>query len=129
MNNEKALIPEINKEYNHFDDGKINRSRQCNVRINEVIPFDKIDEETLTEWESEVTHCDWLYKKQTDMFIKATLYPETEDAEEIVYVRTKQDDWFSMGGMFSAGTLDVDGSLLKYIEDLEEEYKKEQETE
>lgn len=49
-----------------IDDGKIRESRKLNVTITDIIPFDKIDSETLSIWKEEVEDCDWLYKKETD---------------------------------------------------------------
>lgn len=101
-------LPIINKTYNHFDDGKIRESRRDTVLIKEIIPFDDIDTDTLKMWEDDVENCDWLYEKQTDYFIKGYL---KETKEEIIYVRTKNYGWFSLG--YWAGRLDLDGSLVK----------------
>ena len=37
MNNYKPILPEINKQYKYFDDGKIKPSRMYNVLIKEII--------------------------------------------------------------------------------------------
>ena len=36
-------LPEIGKTYNCFDDGKIRESRMYQVTIDEIIPFEKAD--------------------------------------------------------------------------------------
>ena len=87
------MIPILNKTYYFFDDGKIRPSRRGMVVIEEIIPFNEIDQETLSIWEKEVSVCDWLFSETTDYFVKA------EDDNEIgggtlIYVRTKNDGWF-----------------------------------
>lgn len=103
------MIPEINKEYACFDDGKIRESRMYKVTITEIIPFDKIDNKTLIQWKNEVKQCHWLYAKKTDLFVKAHNGDEIE-----VFVRTKDDGWFSLGFM-NCGRLDVDGGLVSSL--------------
>ena len=104
-------IPQINKTYNYFDDGKIWESRRLPVVIREIIPFEKIDSKTLSIWKDEVENCDWLYAKSTDFFIKGMLELSDDSKVEIIFVRTidNRDGWFSLG--WWAGRLDVDGSL------------------
>lgn len=110
-NYKMKLDVELNKTYDYFDDGKIRESRRMPVTIKEIIPFDKIDEETLSLWEEEVEECDWLYAKQTDFFIKGKLKLGDDKNEDVIFVRTinNNDGWFSMG--WWGGRLDVDGSL------------------
>jgi len=100
-------IPELNKTYNVFDDGKVRESRRYEVIIEEIIPFSEIDKETLLFWKEEVKECYWLYREDTDFFIKTT--------ENEIFVRTKNDGWFSMG-FLNSGRLDIDGSLTSSIE-------------
>lgn len=102
-----------NETYNYFDDGKISESRRSSVVITEVIPFDKIDKETFSEWEEEVNECDWLYAKETDYFIKANLILGENNIESITFVRTLNNGWFSLG--WFGGRLDYDGSLYDMI--------------
>ena len=52
------MIPEINKTYNYFDDGKIRKSKRDEVKILEVIAFKDIDTETLKNWKEEITDCE-----------------------------------------------------------------------
>jgi hypothetical protein len=105
-------LPEIGKIYNCFDDGKINRSRLYTVEISEIIPFDKIDKETLEKWKEQVKQSYHLYAKETDYFIK-TINGEDGDA---VFVRTKNIGWFSIGNFMNSGRLDVDGSLTQSLQ-------------
>jgi len=81
------------------------------VVITEIIPFNKIDEQTLSEWKEEVEECYWLYAKETDYFIKGILSIRDAKREDIIFVRTLDDAWFSLG--YWGGILDVDGSLRK----------------
>ncbi len=103
------MIPEIGKRYNCFDDGKICESRLYTVDVIEVIPFDKIDKETLIKWEKLISECDWLFSGRTDYFVK------TENGEDgnAVFVRTIDDGWFSIGDFMNSGRLDIDGELTK----------------
>ena len=104
-------IPKVNKTYNCFDDGKITNSRLYTVDVKEVIPFNKIDDDTHKNWLEEVNSCYWLYAKETDYFIK------TDNGEdgEAVFVRTKGGGWFSIGGFMNSGRLDVDGKLTEMV--------------
>lgn len=104
---------EINKTYNYFDDGKIRESRRMPVTITDITPFDKIDPETLSEWQEEVENCDWLYAKETDYFVKGDLKINANQTEPIIFVRSLNNGWFSFG--WWAGRLDVDGSLSKLL--------------
>lgn len=106
---------EINKVYSYFDDGKIRESRKLNVTITDIIPFDKIDSETLSKWKEEVEDCDWLYEKETDFFLKGNLEIGDNETEIIYFVRSLHDGWFSLG--WWAGRLDFDGSLTKKLND------------
>ena len=103
-------LPIINNKYNCFDDGKIKQSRLYEVTIKEIIPFDKIDSDTLEQWQDEVNECHWLYAKNTDYFIKTWNGSDNE-----IFVRTLQGKWFSMGYL-NSGILDLDGSLTKLIQ-------------
>ena len=104
-------IPEINKTYNCFDDGKIRKSRLYTVDVVEVIPYDKIDVKTLKEWETAVQGSEHLFAKETDYFVK------TENGEDgdAVFVRTIWGSWFSIGNYFNSGLLDIDGELTKNL--------------
>lgn len=105
------MIPEIDKYYDYFDDGKISYSRKYTVIINEVIPFDKIDKKTKKVWEEEKNRCHWLYNKNTDYFLMGYL---VEVDENIIFVRTIDNKWFSLG--WWGGLLDVDGTYAKSLE-------------
>lgn len=106
-------LPEIGKKYNYFDDGKIKETRKMEVIITEIVPFNKIDSENLELWKEEINECDWLYKKETDYFIKADLKVTDNEIEKIVFVRMLQDNWFSLG--WWGGQLDVDGTLTQSL--------------
>lgn len=103
----------IGKSYNYFDDGKIKRSRLYNVVLSSIIPFDYIDDETLALWKDEVSECDWLYKNKTDYFVKGVLEKSPLSYEKVTFVRTIDDEWFSMG--WFSGRLDVDGKLTEIM--------------
>lgn len=116
---EPQPVPEVNKEYHAFDDGKIKPSRHSIVRITEVIPFKECqDNELISNWTVEVTDCYWLYAQDTDYFVKAEWDDETS-----YFVRTTDGGWFSLG--WFGARLDVDGklyeSMIKHYGDILEE--------
>lgn len=104
-------LPIIGQTYNYFDEGKIKPSRKLDVVITNIIPFLEIDEINLYDWDQEVRECDWLYAKETDYFITGDLKISNDNTEEIIFVRTVNNNhgWFSFG--LWAGRLDVDESL------------------
>ena len=108
-------VPEVGKEYYAFDDGKIRPSRLEVVKIVELIPFDKADEELINEWKQNIEECYWLYATETDYFVKGEWDDETS-----YFVRTEDGGWFSLGWFGSR--LDIDGSLY---ENMIENYGKE----
>jgi len=106
--NDKSILPIVGQKYYYFDDGKIKLSRRLEVVIKEIIPFNKIDEDTLSEWKESVRLCYWLYNKETDYFIKGDLYTYNDCIEQITFVRTTDDRWFSIdewGGVLDVGNL------------------------
>ena len=106
-------VPEVGKEYNAFDDGKIRPSRLEHVKIVEVIPFDKADEVLLNTWKQEVEECYWLYAEETDYFVKANCVQPDTGAQW--FVRTEDGGWFSLGWWGSR--LDADGSLYEKMKE------------
>ena len=106
-------LPEIGKTYNCFDDGKIRESRMYQVTIDEIIPFEKADNELLELWEKEGLPSYWLFEK-TDYFIKFTSN-EFKDEPNGVFARTKGGGWFGLGNYWNAGRLDIDGSLTESL--------------
>jgi hypothetical protein len=110
-NANNLLCPVLGQTYNYFDDGKIRPCRRMEVVITEIIPFNKIDDITLNDWKEEVEECDWLYANKTDFFVKADLKVSDDKTENIIFVRTinNNDGWFSLG--WWGGRLDIDGSL------------------
>lgn len=116
---DKQPVPEVGKEYNIFDDGKINPIRHSTATILEVIPFDKCEDAGLIEsWVIDVSAYDWVYATETDYFIKA----DSPKDNPMWFVRTTDGGWFSLG--FWASRLDIDGSLYKsMIEHYEKEVR------
>ena len=106
-------LPEIGKTYNCFDDGKIRESRMYQVTINEIVPFEKADNELLELWEEEGLPSYWLFEK-TDYFIKFTSN-EFKDEPNGFFARTKDGGWFGLGKYWNSGRLDVDGSLTQSL--------------
>ena len=88
-------VPEVGKEYNAFDDGKIRPSRLEVVKIVELIPFDKADEELINEWKQNVEECYWLYAPETDYFAKGEWDDETSYQKEIEELNDTQDKLYA----------------------------------
>ena len=106
-------IPELNKEYHIFDDGKIKPSRHYKCIITDIIPFNECaDEELLKAWKREVAECSWLFNKETDYFVKAN---SGFDENPLYFVRTLEGNWFSIDypNWWMGAILDIDGSLYK----------------
>lgn len=110
----KSPLPIIGQTYDYFDDGKIKKSRRLKVTITKIAPYDEVDGDILDAWKNEVIECDWLYAPKTDYFIFGDLDIGNYN-REVCFVRTVDDDWFSMG--WWGGSLDVDGSLYKMAYD------------
>jgi hypothetical protein len=113
---DKQGVPEVNKEYHTFDDGKISPSRHAITKVLEIIPFEIAEPWLIESWKKNVEECYWLYDKETDYFIKT----EFEDEEDPSYfVRTTDGGWFSIG--WWGARLDVTGKLyedmLKWLEE------------
>lgn len=109
---------ELNKIYDYFDDGKINESRRLPVKITHITPFNEVNKDTLSEWLQEVKECPWLYAKETDYFLFGELKIAEESLgdgifERVVFVRTLNHGWFSLG--YWAGRLDIDGKLKESL--------------
>jgi hypothetical protein len=117
----KNPIPIIGQTYHYFDDGKIKVSRRGEVRITEVIPFKDIDQETLNYWKEEVESCVWLYAQKTDFFVKAETTFSDGSIRTMIFVRTIDDDWFSLGWIGSR--LDIDGSLNDTLKEKDKEFQ------
>lgn len=104
------MIPELNKEYYYFDDGKIRFSRLDKVKITKIIPFDETSKAILSIWKKEKEDCDWLYKSTTDYFICGRLI---NSDTKVMFARTIDGGWFSLG--WDAGRLDLHGDLIKML--------------
>lgn len=105
------MIPEINKNYNCFDDGKIRKSRMYELQITGISKFEDMDDkEYISDWEKEVFGCPWLYNPSTDYFING--YIEELDSE-ITFVRCVDNGWFSFG--LKSCRLDIDGKLTNSL--------------
>lgn len=130
---QKELIyPEVGKVYNVFDDGKIRWSRLEHWKIVEKIDLDKdkVEQSLLDQVADEIKSCYWLYKPEQTVIFKAlrldddgNVLTEPEKFDNGLYnyyvcnffLATKDNGWFSLG-FCTAGELDVDGSLTKWLE-------------
>ena len=108
-------VPEEGKRYHIFDDGKISFARHYAAEVEEVIPFDKCnDEDLIAAWRNETIICHWLFAEHTDYFIKAkTNY----DKNPLYFVRTVDGGWFSFDypTAWMGARLDIDGSLYQQL--------------
>jgi hypothetical protein len=117
----KETIPVVGKTYHYFDDGKIKVSRRGEVVVREVIPFKDIDQETLNYWQEELEQCDRLYAQKTDFFVKAETTFSDGSIRTMIFVRTIDNDWFSLGWIGSR--LDIDGSLNDTLKEKDKEFQ------
>ena len=109
-------IPEVNKIYHAYDDGKLRSSRQYEVKVTEVIPFNNADKEVIDSWELELDGYDYSLSKETDYFIKAVAIDEKMNPKgtQEIYVRSISSGWLSLGFMYCS-ELDVDGELTELL--------------
>lgn len=110
-------LPEINKTYNYFDDGKIRESRRAKATIIEIIPFNEATEDMIMIWQDEAMDNNSLYAKETDYFIVALIKKLNI---ELIFARTINGGWFSFNDSWWDGRLDVDGSLTKLMKEYQE---------
>ncbi|MDB4430965.1 hypothetical protein N9137_01090 [Pseudomonadales bacterium] len=115
-------LPKIGKTYNAFSDGKIRFSRLKKCIITSIIPFRQASESIIDDWRYCVNNHYWMYATYCDYFIEAHPIDEPEYIQH--FARTKGGEWFSMGGLFGLGTLDVKGNLFASIEGDYEEWKR-----
>lgn len=126
-------IPKIGKYYHFFDDGKLSVSRHYICKVERIItpeeakcimievPNDYIDnvKDTISlydHWhDNEMPNNDWLYAKYTDYFIEVSC--PKYDKNNLWFVRTKDDGWFSMDiqSSWQGGRLDIDESIYESI--------------
>lgn len=129
-------VPKVGKEYHFFDDGKVTPSRHYIAIINEIIPIEStkkiiistprdydvdtgknifVDLSLYDIWEDEMKYIDWIFAKETDYIIKASIPKYDEDP--IYFARTKDGGWFSMDttNWWQGGRLDIDGKLYESL--------------
>ena len=146
MLNVENNIPEVGKFYHFWDGGKQSISRHYICKCERIITPEEAknikvevshwDFESKSEykeimslyerWKKEVYECDWLYSDDTDYFIECSC-PKYDD-NNIWFVRTKYDGWFSINiqSCWQAGRLDIDESIFNsIIEELEKDEDKE----
>ena len=113
-------VPEVDKEYHIFDDGKVRPSRHSICKICKVIPFGECDDlELLEAWRNEVSNIYWLFAPETDYFVNGVVKKENGALEVHYFVRTLDGGWFSIDypKYWTASRLDIDGSLFKILEE------------
>lgn len=128
-------IPEIGSFYHFWDDGKTSPSRHYVCKVERVIPKESAKniivevpewdfgtkETTMVKrtlydhWELQVANHDWLYAEDTDYFVEASC--PRYDENNLWFVRTKYDGWFSLDiqSSWQGGRLDIDYSIYKSV--------------
>lgn len=124
----KMPLPEVNKIYTAYDDGKISPSREYKVKILDILTYKQLPKEIKKLWKEEVVHYFWLFSPKSDYFIKAVKL-KVDGEEEQWFVRTHGNTWFGLnsnsdGWCSYCGELDVDGSLRQSAESLYNSYCK-----
>ena len=104
-------IPEIDKTYHIFDDGKVSLSRHYLATIRCIIPFAKADADLVDTWRKQVDECYWLFAKETDYFVVASSVYE----DPLYFVRTTDGGWFSIdySDCWGGARLDIDGKMYE----------------
>ena len=125
------VIPEIEKYYHFFDDGKTSLNRHYICRCERIVTPDEArkimvevpnkymddvkDSVSLYDhWhDNEVPNAYWLYSEDTDYFIECSC-PKYDD-NNLWFVRTVDGGWFSMDiqSFWQGGILDVDGEIFQ----------------
>lgn len=145
MKNGWENIPEVNKNYHFFDDGKIRESRHyiatvkklitpeeaksviidCEFRAYCVSLYDiwkeEIEEHRQTEnftvinGSSTESGAPWLYAEDTDYFVECSI--SNYDENSVWFVRDINGSWFSLNTVntWMTGELDIDGKLYQLL--------------
>lgn len=113
-NQPKEAVPEIDKEYYCYDDGKIRITREYTVVISELISYKRLPRNIKRLWQQEVIGAYWLYATESDYFVKAI---DPKRHNEHWFCRTKDGGWFGFGRLFDCGRLDTTGDLYKIAHD------------
>jgi len=98
-------LPNINQIYDCYDDGKIRESRRYQVKVKDIIPFDKAPEDILEEWDSISKYPGSLFASATDYFIIADSYEQENIVTTEVFARTVDGGWFGLGDYWNCGLL------------------------
>ena len=113
--------PEIGKIYYVYDDGKINLTREYQVKILDKIHAKNLPDNLRKEWEESVIECYWLYSPIEDYIFLGEVISENLQQKEIEYFcRTKDGGWFGFSALidpWTSGRLDVTGELRKLVFD------------
>lgn len=114
INDSEMPLPNIGKEYNAYDDGKITPSREYKVRVLNILKYRQLPRDIRKKWKELVKLEYWLYSPSSDYFVEAL---NLKTGEKQYFARTFGNGWFGLEGIY-CGNLDVDGSLEKqaYVE-------------
>lgn len=115
-------VPEVDKRYHCFDDGKITFSRHFIIKIDEVLghqQFKRKYPEQFQQYREAVKGHYWLYSTHSDRFV---ITHKGENDELGVYVRTKQGGWFGIGNWNNSATLDATGKLWEGLVEMIDQF-------
>lgn len=125
------MLPEIEKIYKFYDDGKITYSRQYRCKIINIIPYNNVSDKIKEQYKTLVNHYNQIFSSHTDYFIIGKV--EDDIIENQVFMRILKETWFSNAINLNTkdfdiidredvgGLLDVDGVITK---ELEQRYSK-----
>jgi hypothetical protein len=109
-------LPEVGQTYYAYDDGKVRKSRECQVTIDCYINPCDAGIKLIKAWQEEVHNAYFLYNRWTDYFVRAFI-AGTETP--VYFVRTLDGSWFSIPYEEENSEcdllLDIDGSLHNSI--------------
>lgn len=126
------MIPEVNKTYYCYDNGVVSDTRQYQVQILQVVPFEKAFHEDREAFLTSHSEDSKLFKSNPDYFVYALSYEIPERPMIEIFSRTKTNEWYGIGrvkydempGIYTcemywcSGRLDVDGSLTRQLTEL-----------
>lgn len=109
-------IPEINKIYISYEDGKHLADREYKVIVKDVLRYKQLPKKVKKLWKQQVKEYYWLYSPDSGYFVKALSLVGENDSIQY-FVRTHGDGWFSLNtnNHGAHGELDVDGSIHEKV--------------
>lgn len=120
----RRLVPKVGKVYNAFVDGKISYSRMIKVKITRKLNLkkDKVSKRLLKLINYEIKSCWWLYDEKQTIIYRGKVLNDDDSYNDLYgyqwFLRTTRGGLFGIGAGLGDAELDVDGSLLRELEEI-----------